>query len=535
MKRGDGTEFWVCNGCGRIPIYNEAESLFVCPTCDGPLEFTGLDAATMTMQLPTKASRTTFSRVAMPYVVKLLDQELTTLGNIGMRFVTEGPVGRLRDAAWPWPSESFKVDGAGGAVVAGETVNPEARAAAEAEAEAAAAAAKPVRKKGGAAAAVAGPEGAPAAGEEAGAADVLAAAVEAAGDAAVVAGSMAGAVRFYSKLQNEYRGFSNFAETPFSVDNRQEPAPGGAQYPDFKFTVAGGSTTAGGGPAPSAEAVARLSGDSLSALGMQGPGTTWPTVEHYYQAMKFPDDPEWQTEILQAMSPSRAKKLGLSRDHPLRGDWDVIKERVMKKALLAKFRQNPGLLDLLQKTGDKSLVEASPSDTYWGAGRNGKGKNRLGALLGEVRAELADVRLDAEVIGGLPPIVVADETEGDGEIDGENLPEDVAAAAAETVAAATGGTVQMQGAAGGVQGGGGAGAGVVMIINPQMGAAMERSRNSRARSRSRNSRISWSGMSVQRDGDGEGGYLMVGGGSGGSEQITTAIGNQVEVTVEKLG
>jgi hypothetical protein len=34
------------------------------------------------------------------------------------------------------------------------------------------------------------------------------------------------------------------------------------------------------------------------------------------------------------------------------------------------------------------LVEASPFDAYWGCGRSGKGKNRLGQLLMQVRAKL---------------------------------------------------------------------------------------------------------------------------------------------------
>lgn len=514
MKRGDGTEFWICNGCGRVPIYNEAESLFICPTCDGPLEYTGVDAATMTMQLPTKQSRVTFSRVAMPYSLKLLDQEVTSLGNVGMRIVSEGAVSRLRDAAWPWPTESFKVEGAGGAATAAEAANPEARAAAEAEAEAAAAAAKPARKKGGAAAAAAAAPGGPEEGA-AGAAEVLEAAAEAAkgGGAAggAGAGTMAGAVKFYSKLQNEYQGFSNFAPTPFSVDNDQVPAPDGKVYAPFAFTTEDGAAAGGGG------AAAVMT-------------TTWPTVEHYYQAMKFPDDPKWQTAILQASTPAKAKKLGLSRDHPLRGDWDSIKERVMKKALLAKFRQNPGLLDILQKTGDKPLVEASPSDTYWGAGRNGKGKNRLGALLSEVRTELADVRVDQAVLAVAPPVQF--EAEGEG-------PEDVAAAAAETVAEATGGVVQMaapaaaEGDAAPVVQGGGAAPGVVMIINPQMGGAMERARNQRARSRSRGGALAWAPVAVSRDGDGEGDSAPVQ--QGGGEQMTVDTGSQVEVTVEKLG
>jgi DNA-directed RNA polymerase II subunit RPB2 len=97
MKRADATNFWVCNGCGTIPIYNEKEGLFVCPMCDGPLEFSGSTEETLTLIKPLRRSRVTFSKVEMPYALKLLDQEVTTFTCTGLRYVTERSVGRLRD------------------------------------------------------------------------------------------------------------------------------------------------------------------------------------------------------------------------------------------------------------------------------------------------------------------------------------------------------------------------------------------------------------------------------------------------------
>jgi hypothetical protein len=88
MKRSDGTSFWICNGCGTIPIVNEAEGLFVCPACDGPIDYQGVTAETISIVLPVGKSRTTFSKVEMPYALKLLDQELQTFMNAGFRFVT---------------------------------------------------------------------------------------------------------------------------------------------------------------------------------------------------------------------------------------------------------------------------------------------------------------------------------------------------------------------------------------------------------------------------------------------------------------
>ena len=97
MKRSDGTSFIICNGCGTIPIYNPSQNLYVCPLCDGPLKFQGDTPDTIGLILPVKKSRTTFSKVEMPYTVKLLDQELTTFANMGCRFVTGKNLRRFRE------------------------------------------------------------------------------------------------------------------------------------------------------------------------------------------------------------------------------------------------------------------------------------------------------------------------------------------------------------------------------------------------------------------------------------------------------
>lgn len=42
----------------------------------------------------------------------------------------------------------------------------------------------------------------------------------------------------------------------------------------------------------------------------------------------------------------------------------------------------------LLATGDAELVEYARSDSYWGCGADGSGKNMLGRILMEVQAEL---------------------------------------------------------------------------------------------------------------------------------------------------
>lgn len=117
-------------------------------------------------------------------------------------------------------------------------------------------------------------------------------------------------------------------------------------------------------------------------------GKEWPTVEHYFQAQKFSSSPEYQEKIRAAPQPAKAKSLGASKEFPIRNDWDTYRDEVMRKALKAKFDQNPNLKQLLLSTQNRGLVEDT-TDPYWGQGRNKKGKNRLGLLLMELRDSMA--------------------------------------------------------------------------------------------------------------------------------------------------
>jgi DNA-directed RNA polymerase II subunit RPB2 len=89
MKRADGYQTVVCNGCGTIPIYNEREKLYICSMCDGPIKYIGDSANNLDILPPTKRSVASFSRIEIPYAFKLLDQELNTYLNMGMRVLTD--------------------------------------------------------------------------------------------------------------------------------------------------------------------------------------------------------------------------------------------------------------------------------------------------------------------------------------------------------------------------------------------------------------------------------------------------------------
>lgn len=120
-------------------------------------------------------------------------------------------------------------------------------------------------------------------------------------------------------------------------------------------------------------------------------GKVWPTVEHYFQAAKFPDCPAHQEQIRMARTPENAKGLGGTRLIPISPGWDERRINVMRRALLAKFTR-PQLFELrdaLIATDDAVLIEANFHDPYWGSGRDGRGQNMLGKLLMEVRASLS--------------------------------------------------------------------------------------------------------------------------------------------------
>jgi ribA/ribD-fused uncharacterized protein len=116
-------------------------------------------------------------------------------------------------------------------------------------------------------------------------------------------------------------------------------------------------------------------------------GKVWPTAEHYFQAQKFAGT-EHEEAIRLTRSPMIAARMGRSRARPLRPDWEAVKDDHMRTAVRAKFEQHPDLRALLLGTGEATIVEHTRKDSYWGDGGDGSGRNMLGRILMEVRAEL---------------------------------------------------------------------------------------------------------------------------------------------------
>jgi ribA/ribD-fused uncharacterized protein len=115
--------------------------------------------------------------------------------------------------------------------------------------------------------------------------------------------------------------------------------------------------------------------------------TDWPTVEHYYQAMKFEDRAQ-QEAIRRTLSPTEAKELADKHSKAIRSDWKRRRETVMTRGIYIKCRTHPEVAAALLKSGDNQITETSMYDYYWGCGRDGRGDNTYGKVLMAVRDKL---------------------------------------------------------------------------------------------------------------------------------------------------
>lgn len=123
-------------------------------------------------------------------------------------------------------------------------------------------------------------------------------------------------------------------------------------------------------------------------------GISIKSTEALYQACRYPHEPEWQQEILNAPHAMRAKMVSKKngrRTHS-REDWQAVQVEVMRWCLRLKLEQHFGeYFNLLQSTGQRPIVERSRSDRFWGAVLDStdvlRGYNQLGRLLVGLREE----------------------------------------------------------------------------------------------------------------------------------------------------
>lgn len=121
---------------------------------------------------------------------------------------------------------------------------------------------------------------------------------------------------------------------------------------------------------------------------------SWPTAEHYFQAMRF-DSEEMRERIRSAASPQEARSLGepgmldrlLKRQ---RKDWEKVRRTYMTRAMYTKCRAWPEVAEALLDTRDRKIVENDQYDYYWGCGRDLRGDNTFGLVLMDIRARLIE-------------------------------------------------------------------------------------------------------------------------------------------------
>ena len=116
----------------------------------------------------------------------------------------------------------------------------------------------------------------------------------------------------------------------------------------------------------------------------------WPSVEHYYQGMKFEDE-ALREVVRSAANPTDAREVAKGHKREVRDDWKRVRETVMTRGVYIKCRSHPEVARALLATGDDKLVENSQYDYFWGCGRDGRGENRYGRVLMQVRAKLREL------------------------------------------------------------------------------------------------------------------------------------------------
>lgn len=126
-------------------------------------------------------------------------------------------------------------------------------------------------------------------------------------------------------------------------------------------------------------------------------GVTYESVEAAFQGAKCLDPKD--RKQFEGLSARNAQRLG--RKVKLRPGWNDIRNIVMLWLLQQKFK-DPTYREKLLATGGANLVEGNQwHDNYWGRCScqkcNFKGKNRLGAMLMQVRSEIRKEELETEV------------------------------------------------------------------------------------------------------------------------------------------
>ena len=129
-------------------------------------------------------------------------------------------------------------------------------------------------------------------------------------------------------------------------------------------------------------------------------GVTYPSVTHYYIAMKAREAKNDEVyEKIMASATAKAAKALEKKITLKEEDWEAKQDSVMEKGVRAKFTQHPEIRAKLLETGDRPIGFADARDIYWGIGTSQdtdkarkkskwRGQNKLGNMIEELRTRL---------------------------------------------------------------------------------------------------------------------------------------------------
>lgn len=133
-------------------------------------------------------------------------------------------------------------------------------------------------------------------------------------------------------------------------------------------------------------------------------GIKYPTVEHYYVAMKIKNDQQINGQFISYMdcremiSKIPADKANMAKNFgktlKIRKDWDDIRLDTMFWGVQEKFKKDD-LIEMLLMTGDEELIEGNNwHDNFFGICNcgpcGGKGLNNLGKILMKIRKNIKE-------------------------------------------------------------------------------------------------------------------------------------------------
>lgn len=135
-------------------------------------------------------------------------------------------------------------------------------------------------------------------------------------------------------------------------------------------------------------------------------GKRYVTVENYFQSQKYANDVGKNLEFMELIATQTTGAKAKMLANPIRKarwpwerelkelrelyedhihfdalDWEAKKDKIMLKALIAKFTQDHHCRNVLLSTENAILQEDTARDHYWGSGGDPKHVGRLGELL----------------------------------------------------------------------------------------------------------------------------------------------------------